>query len=250
MDQKSANTKKKKPKNTQNNSDKSLFRIADSLAKMESKYIFSDENEKGTEKKFWIPVRIAIISIFVNFILAIGTFLLWNQAIKQSKAAEAAADLAKQSIEIAQENFRIENGALLASSAPSLRFDNGIPRNCTISVTVTNFGKTVADSVSYWFDCIVSDKNIPYNPSIRKEFSRIPFFLLPLPNNGFPITDTINNKYIDPTGMRLKNERIKVFFYGEVRYKSLGRFDTLQFMSVSTSASGDFESYGTFNKLR
>ena len=250
MDQKPANTKKKKPKGTQNDSEKSLFRIADSLAKMESKYIFSDEKEKGTEKKFWIPVRIAIISIFVNFILAIGTFLLWNQASKQSKAAENAAESAKQSIEIAQENFRIENSALLAPSAPSLRFDNGVFRNCTISVTVTNFGKTVADSVSYWSKCIVSDKDIPPNPPLRKEFSKIPFFLLPLPNDGFPITDTINNRYIDPTGMKLVNERVKIFFYGEVRYKSLGRFDTLKFMSVSTSASGDFESYGTFNKLR
>ena len=124
MDQKAANTKKKKPKNTQSDSEKSLFSIANSLTKMESKHIFSDENEKGAEKKFWIPIRIAIISIFVNFILAIGTFLLWNQASKQSKSAENAAESAKQSIEIAQENFRIENSALLAPIEIGLSFNN------------------------------------------------------------------------------------------------------------------------------
>jgi hypothetical protein len=137
----------------------------------------------------------------------------------------------------------------LASSQPVFYFQNGYEKY-TISATVTNFGKTVADSVFYWSDYIVSEKNTSYNPSVRKEFSNVPFFVLP--DNSFTISDTIKRRYIDPSGFRLVNEKARFFFYGEVRYKTIGGFDTLSFMSVntSTSESGDFVSYGTFNKLK
>jgi len=185
------------------------------------------------------------IKLIIESLVAVGT--IGNVIVFWIVSNNQRIDTLK-SIEADQENFRIENGALLASSQPIISFYNGPGEKYTVYLTVTNFGKTVADSVFCWFKCIPSDKYISYNPKVKGEFSNISSFVLPA--GYFQLSDTIKRKYIDPTGSRLVNERIKIFFYGEVRYKSLGRFDTLEFMNVSTSASGDFESYGTFNKLR
>ncbi|MGA9408621.1 MAG: hypothetical protein WBW71_15920 [Bacteroidota bacterium] len=185
------------------------------------------------------------IKLIIESLVAIGT--IGNVIVFWIVSNNQRIDTLK-SIQVDQENFRIEKGALLASSQPTLSFYNGPGEKYTVYLTITNFGKTVADSVFYWFNCVVSDKKIPYNPKVKKEFPNISFFVLP--GAGFQVGDTIKRKYIDRTGMRLVNGRIKVFFYGEVRYKSLGRFDTLQFMSRNTSDVGEFESYGTFNKLR
>ena len=113
-----------------------------------------------------------------------------------------------------------------------------------------NYGKTVADSVSCWSYYVVSEKNISYNPIIRKEFSKIPSFILPYEKST--IEDSIDERYLNSKNPELASKVKKFFFYGEVRYKTIGKFDTLEFMYVNTSISGtgDFESYGTFNKLR
>jgi len=249
MDQKKTNPPKKKSQNRNTDSKKSLFRIAQSIDDIANKYKAAAENDKETEKKFRIPIRISIISVLVNAVLALVTFLLWNQAVKQSKAAEDAADLAKQSIELAQENFRIENSALLAPNLPTFPFDHSY-QSPIIYITITNFGKTVAESVFCWYNYIVSEKYIPDNPIIRKEFSKIPSFILP--GGDSVIEDAIDRKYVNSDSSALASKKMKFFFYGEVRYKTIGKFDTLEFMYVNTSikGTGDFIRYGTFNKLR
>jgi hypothetical protein len=205
-----------------------------------------DDIRKEKRERINIIVNISLAA-FTAFLFFVATYQTYQT--RQSVAiADSSLIVTKQSVELAQENFRIENSALLAPIEIGFSFDNVNFKKCTISLSVKNYGKTVADSVSYWSHYVVSEKNISYNPVIRKEFSKIPYFILPYEKS--PIEDSVDERYLNSKSAELASTVKRFFFYGEVRYKTIGRFDTLEFMYVNTSLLGEFESYGTFNKLR
>jgi hypothetical protein len=167
MKHKTPADKNNKSEGRNNQSDESFIRIADSLGKIESKYTLTNEYEKPTEKNFWIPISIGIISVLVNTVLAVGTYLLWKQATLQSNAAISAAESTKQSIKLAETNYIIENRAwiglenvpqLVPNTTTYISTGNGNdrPEEVAIAFSIHNFGKTPADSLFFSYNYFVN----------------------------------------------------------------------------------------------
>jgi hypothetical protein len=197
------------------------------------------------KKKTWPEVTLAITTallVGVTGILAYFTYGLFNESVKQSEKTE-------RSIELAQENFRIENRAWVGLTHPPTHKGGiyGVMGGQVYSIEIRNFGKTPAESLRYWKSFFFSNQ-LP-RPKITSAFSEESRTLSP--DEPFSINIRIDSSFSENLLAKIRLNTKSLFLYAIITYKDIyGIVDTTEFVGRYNPSEDIFVPSGTFNRMK
>lgn len=180
-----------------------------------------------------------VVLVLVTSVLAFYTYKLFSESVGQSEKTQ-------RSIELAQENFRIENRAWVGLTHPPTHKGSiyGLMVGQVYSIQIRNFGKTPAESLRYWKSFFFSNQ-LP-KPKITTPFSEESRTLSP--NEQFSIDIGVDSSFDENLLAKIGRQK-RLFLYAIITYKDIyGIIDTTEFVGIYDSEDA-FSPYGTINRM-